>query len=89
MAVATTRITFTCCRACNADKGSERDFKSVDQVRRFLELYWEEMSRPWYDTFVVEQKDGQLKNPVSCWNATALRQKVRKRFKDANDVQIP
>ena len=30
-----------------------------------------------------------LKNPLSCWNATALRQKVRKRFKDADDVQIP
>ena len=69
---------FTCCRACKAYKGRER-LDSVENVQRFLRLYWAECSRPWFDAYV---KGGQ-KHPSS-WDWKQKRRKARMRF-DAGD----
>jgi hypothetical protein len=42
----------TACRPCNAYKG-ENWFPTLEAARRWLRLYREEMSRPWFDHHVT------------------------------------
>ena len=74
---------FTCCAACNAEKG-QKDFNlgAVEEVRRYLRLYWTECYRPWFDTFVAA-KDGP-KDPLTCWDGDRRGRKLLERF-DAGD----
>src|ERR1700757_424456 len=54
----------TCCAAYNAAKGEEDLGSSVEDVRRYLRLYWAECSRPWFETYVR----GGRKDPLSSWD---------------------
>jgi hypothetical protein len=51
---------FTCCRACNADKG-QQDFEvgAVEDVKLFLRLYREEYAQPWFEAYVKGGQEGR------------------------------
>jgi hypothetical protein len=70
---------FTCCRACNADKGQvDFDLGVVEDVKLYLRLYREECSRPWFDAYV---KGGREER----WDANLRLAKTRKRFKEERE----
>jgi hypothetical protein len=71
----------TYCRARNAatvwlGRGS------VEEVKRFLRLYWAECSRPWFDTFVADENGPE--DPKSCWDRIGRTRKTWKRFYDGD-----
>jgi hypothetical protein len=69
---------FTCCRACNADKGQmDFDVGAVDDVKLYLRLYWEECWQPAvYALVKAGAGPGDVKGRLT---------KTRERFKEERE----